>query len=217
MPPHISARCLLLVLMMATASGCSTLFPKKAGASLAHFPAEAPSLGAAGPDASLWTLQGEPVRLSERVGKRPLVIQLGSYTCPVFRYRRFYMEPLYETYRGRVDFLVIYTQEAHPVGSWSPYRDEEWVSLPNRLTRVLIPQPPTLQARIERAAQTRTLLVSTPEYLVDGMDNAAWRSYGRAPSAAFLIDREGRVRLHQPWVEPKGLDKAIEQLLAETE
>lgn len=206
-------RALLFVLVLAS-NGCSSFFPTKADASLAHFVDEAPAPGALGPDAALWTLQGEPARLSERIGKRPLVVQLGSYTCPVFRYRRFYMEPVYAAYRDRVDFLVIYTQEAHPVGSWSPYRDGEWVSWVNRVTRVLVSQPNDLQSRIERAAWARQELGNSVEYLVDGMDNAAWRSYGRAPSAAFLLDHEGRVRLQQPWVEPRGLSEAIERLLA---
>lgn len=208
-----AVRVLLLVLVLAS-SGCSAFFPTKADASLAHFMVEAPETGVLGPDAALWTLQGEPVRLSERIGKRPLVIQLGSYTCPVFRYRRFYMEPVYATYRDRVDFLVIYTQEAHPVGSWSHYRDGEWVSWVNRVTRALVSQPNDLPSRIERAAWARQELGNSVEYLVDGMNNGAWRSYGRAPSAAFLLDQEGRVRLQQPWVEPKGLSEAIERLLS---
>lgn len=63
--------------------------------------------------------------LSAIIGEQPVVLQLGSHSCPVYRYRRFDIFALQREYADRADFVVVYTQEAHPVRSDSPYRDEE--------------------------------------------------------------------------------------------
>ncbi|MEM1231216.1 MAG: deiodinase-like protein [Pseudomonadota bacterium] len=204
-----------LVLCLLT-TGCSALFPTEPGPTLAHFAQEAPDVGDVAPSVTVTDLEGNPVALHSLFGARPVVIQLGSYTCPVFRYRRFDMQPMRERYKGDVDFVVLYTTEAHPVGSISPYADREWVPWHNRLTRVRNRQPESLPARVEQATIARTQMHSNARFLVDDMGNDAWRAYGRAPSAAFLVDRAGVIRLRQVWVEPKALTRAIDALLAES-
>ncbi len=44
----------------------------------------------------------------------------------MFRYRRYGMERLVGELGDRVHFLVLYTREAHPLGSPSPYTAGEW-------------------------------------------------------------------------------------------
>ncbi len=197
------------------AGGCAGLFPVEAGDSLPHFAEQAPAEGAAAPDFHLQDLQGRTVSLADVTGEHPLVVQLGSYTCPVFRYRRFDMHPLREKYQDRVTFLVVYTQEAHPVGAVSPYRDEEWVPWMNRVAGIRSGQPGTFEQRADQARFARQAMQSNARFLVDGMDNAIWQAYGRAPSAAFVIDQQGRVVLRQPWVEPRELSEVLERLLAD--
>ena len=206
----------VVALLLSGATGCSALFPTKADASLQHFAIEAPNIGDALPDVEVVNLQGETVHLSERIRDRSVVLQFGSYTCPVFRYRRFSMTTVIEKYRDRVDFLVVYTQEAHPVGSPSPYPVEEWVPWLNKLTRIQTRQPDTLLERLNQATSTKKALEYSPEFFVDGMSNSAWRSYGRAPSPAFLIDRHRRILLRQVWVEPVELSEEIDRLLSES-
>jgi hypothetical protein len=116
-------------------SGCSRLFPREAGPNLTHFEHEAPALGSAAPAITLSDLDGNLVELNSLLGEKPVVVQLGSYTCPVFRYRRFDMQPLRSRFQDQVDFLVLYTTEAHPVGSFSPYVDREWVPWHNRISK----------------------------------------------------------------------------------
>lgn len=212
------SRVLKAVLCVAAAalnSACAMLFPTEAGTSLAHFHDLAPPPGGPAPEFTLTDTAGNQVSLEQVVGHKPVVIQLGSYTCPVFRYRRFAMQPLRERYRERVAFLVIYTQEAHPVGAPSPYRDEEWVPWINRLARIDVGQPPDLAARIDQARFARQAMDANVRFLVDGDDNAVWRSYGAAPSPAFVLDRSGRVVLRQPWVEPGEIERTLERLLAD--
>ena len=209
------ARLVLVGLTLIAISACNSLFPTQATGDLAHFATEAPTPGTPAPDFMLLDTEGKPVKLSALVGTQPIVVQLGSYTCPVFRYRRFTMRSLREKYAGRVIFLVVYTVEAHPTGAVSPYRNKQWISLPNRLSRVYCSQPKSLKERTERATLARAAMQSNARFVVDTLDNATWKNYGRAPSAAYLIDLQGNIALRQPWVEPGALATAIDAMLSE--
>lgn len=201
----------LLLLAFVCAAGC---FPQRAGPRLAHFPELAPEVGESAPDFELRSLDGEKVRLSELIGDKPIVVQLGNYSCPVFRYRRGWVDDLVEDFGDRVHFLVVYTLEAHPVGSKSPHADEEWLTIFNRIADVRIPQHETYEERRRQASTSREKLGMSELVLVDQLDNTVWERFGAASSPAFVIDREGRVVLRQPWITPKEIRRALERLLA---
>ena len=194
--------------------GCRALFPTEAGDELQHFTEEAPALGEHLPDLSLVTTDGRRVRLPDIAAGKPVVLQLGSHSCPVYRYRRFDVRKLKEEFEGSVDFVTLYTLEAHPEGSVSPYRDEEWNPLINKIFGVRVSQPQSLHARIARAAWSSEALENRSSVLVDNMSDAGWKAFGRAPSAAFVIDEKGHVVLRQVWVEPSAIRRALRQLLA---
>lgn len=202
---------LAVVLAAAQSTGC---FPHQAGPRLARFAGAAPAPGAEVPDVVVHDAGGREVRLAEVIGRRPVVLQLGSRSCPVFRYRRFGMHELQREFAGRVDFLVLYTQEAHPVGSPSPYTDEEWDMWINRLTGVRLGATTTLDERRERAVDTVQRLELDAAVLVDGMDDAAWEAFGAAPSPAFVLDTDGRVVLRQVWVDPGELRQVLRSLVS---
>ncbi len=208
----VPAPCLVLPLALSLTAGC---FPKGPGPRLAHFEHQAPAVGEPAPTFELRGLDGETVRLEELLGDKPIVLQLGSHSCPVYRYRRFDMEDLARDFGDRVHFLLIYTLEAHPKGSKSPYEDEEWVSLPNRVTGVFIDQPKDLPARTARAEFSAEKLKLPHQVLVDSMDNAVWSAYGSASSPAFVIDRHGNIASSQVWIDPKEIRRVLEELLAE--
>lgn len=204
---------LLLLICAALWSAC---FPRTAGPRLAHFDQRAPRVGAAAPDFTLRDVDGATVSLSDLVGERPVVLQLGSHTCPVYRYRRHWMDDLIADYGDRVDFRIVYTLEAHPKGSKSPYAEGIWVSLPNRVSGVLLPQPATFEERLARARFSRDRLGLDQSVLVDGMDNRVWSAYGAASSPAFVLDRHGTVALAQVWIEPREIRAVLDRLLADT-
>ena len=200
----------VLSLLALALAGC---FPHAPGRRLAHFDQQAPRVGSPAPTFVLQGVDGEPVELAELIGERPIVIQLGSHSCPVYRYRRFSMERLIRDYQDRVHFLVVYTIEAHPTGSKSPYDDEEWVTMINRVTGVRIPEPADEAERLERAAFSRDRLELSQTVLVDGLDNEVWSAYGGASSPGFVVDLEGRVALRQVWIDPSGIRKTLDRLL----
>ncbi len=208
-------RSLFLVSLLPALNGCALLFPTQAGESLAHFPEAAPQPGEPAPALEVRSLDGSKTTLAELVGERPIVLQLGSHSCPVYRYRRFDVFRLQRDYTDRVDFVVVYTTEAHPDGAASPYRDREWLSFPNWITNTRVPQPDTLGERISQAQWSSDNLDRSDLILVDELDNTTWKTYGSAPSPAFVIDTEGFIVLTQPWIEPRAIRAALDQLLAE--
>ncbi len=193
-------------------AGC---FPHHAGPHLAHFDTTAPALDEPAPGFTLADLDGRPVELAELIGERPIVLQLGSHSCPVYRYRRFGVAGLYEEFGDRVHFLLVYTVEAHPVGSRSPYADGEWDPWWNRLSGVRVRQPADQEGRREQAQVSHERIDYRARMIVDTMDDAVWRSYGAASSPAFVIDRQGRIAARQVWIEPKKIRRVLERLLAE--
>lgn len=199
-------------------SGCATLFPTEAGDDLAHFAQQAPQVGEPAPEIDARRLDGTPVKLSELLdGKRPVVLQLGSHSCPVYRYRRFDIAKLQSEFGDEVAFVVVYTVEAHPQGSKSPYRDGEWLTNINRITRNRVPQPESTEARIAQATWSTARLGRNDLVVVDTIQDHSWQRYGSAPSAAFVIDAGGRIALRQPWVEPDGIRQALHGLLQRDE
>ena len=199
--------------VVAAAIGLGGCFPHEAGSRLAHFDTTAPQPGEAAPDFTLKGVDGRTVTLAQLVGDKPVVLQLGSHSCPVYRYRRFGMEALRKKYAGRVHFQMVYTLEAHPAGSKSPYAEGEWLTWWNRLTDVRIAQPRTARERTDVARMSRDTLALKYPVAVDVMDNRVWRDYGAASSPAFVIDRQGRIALRQVWLDPDGIDDALQRLL----
>ncbi|MEX2499174.1 MAG: deiodinase-like protein [Wenzhouxiangellaceae bacterium] len=210
-------RLVMCVAVVVLHGGCALWFPTEAGDDLAHFEDRAPHPGQPAPNMTVRKLDGSEVDLVELFGNRPVVLQLGSHSCPVYRYRRFDMAKLQDAYRDRVDFVVVYTTEAHPDGAPSPYRDEEWLTFFNWITNTRVPQTGNIDERIDQAAWSTRELERSDLVVVDEMDDLAWRAYGAAPSAAFVVDSQGNVVLSQPWVEPDGIREALDELLLQAD
>lgn len=208
-------RLVLLLFICTSQSACSLLYPTEAGESLSHFDTTAPEESLPAPDFELTDIDGNRVALQDLVGERPVVLQLGSYSCPVFRYRSFDMQELQHDFAGRVDFVVVYTREAHPVDTINPYADRIWNPLINKVAGVKVPGHKSAEQRRAQASAAFDLMGLDSRLLVDGMDNAVWQQFGAAPSPAYVLDLQGRIYLRQPWVYPREIRKALNELLAE--
>ena len=120
------------------------------------------------------------------------------------------MERLYSRFKDRIEFFVVYVQEAHPTDGWqveSNIKDD-----------VFYRQHQSLDER-EEAAQSCTigLHISIP-ILVEEMDNAIDEAYGAAPERLYLIGKDGRVAYHggagPPFFDLDELDEAIQDMEA---
>ena len=95
------------------------------------------------------------------------------------------MEQLYSQYQDRVEFFVVYVQEAHPTDGWQVES--------NISDDVLYRQHQSFEERDEAAKScTIGLHISVPT-LVEEMDNAIDEAYGAAPERLYLIGQDGRV------------------------
>ena len=207
----------LISILVFLSSGCSLLFPTEAGDDLSHFKQEAPKLGSSAPDFELQDVEGNTVSLKDLIGKKPIVLQMGSHSCPVYRYRRFDMNHLHAEFKDEVNFIIVYTIEAHPKGSDSPYADEEWLHFVNEITETYVKQPDSQKERVKLAHDsTKGLEIKYAPVLVDTISNQVWKKYGRAPAAAYVIDQQGKIAVRQAWIDPPALKVALDKLLGRT-
>ena len=117
---------------------------------------------------------------------------------------------MYRKYGNQVYFLVIYTVEAHPLGSASPYSDKEWPLEASVDTEGCdLYQPASYEVRVAQASQMADELKITVPVLIDEMDNPVWCTYGPAPNSAYLINTDGKVLEKQGWYQPRLMEAAI--------
>lgn len=170
-----------------------------------------PSLDERAPDFSLKSLQGGTVTLSEELGDQPIVLIFGNFTCGPFRSQAGNIEKLYERYRDRAKFFLIYVREAHPSDGW-------WM-LSNQRVRIDLPQPTSNEERWDVAQTCRQHLDLDLPFLVDTVDDQAGATYSGMPNRLYLIDREGKVAFKNgrgPFgFKPRELEQALVLLLNE--
>jgi len=199
----------LILLPIAPAIDCHA---QPSGAAADRFN-KGPKPGMVAPDFELKNLLGESVRASALWSNKPTLIMTGSHTCPVFREKVEGLEGLARDFGNEINFLVLYTIEAHLKGDPCPYTGKEWVTQQNERMGLLIPQPKTMDEREQRArtcVQERKLTVSV---VVDKMDNAVWKAYGGAPNSACLVGRDGKVIEEEGWFEPAKMRAAIKRAM----
>ena len=121
------------------------------------------------------------------------------------------MEQLYSQYRDRVEFFVIYIQEAHATDGWQVEANIE--------ENILLRQHQSFDEREEAARSCAIGLHISLPTLVEEMDNAIDEAYGAAPERLYLIGKDGRVVYHggagPHFFDLDELDEALQDLGAE--
>jgi len=128
-----------------------------------------PKMGAAAPDVALWDPRtGKRSMLHDLIGENPVLVAIGSWTCPPFRHiASGPILKLYEKYQGSLDAIIIYTKEAHAEGEgeWPmPIRDRGTeMADPGGLGGTRRSQPQTLNERRESALEFIEWLEGGPD------------------------------------------------------
>lgn len=92
---------------------------------------------------------------------------------------------MYQKYRDRVQFYMVYIREAHPTDGWQVGS--------NRQQGILIKQPTTLLQRTQVADEMcRKLDLSIPA-VIDSMDDVANKAYSGWPDRLYLVSAAGRI------------------------
>lgn len=129
-------------------------------------------------DACLKTLDGNTVRLSDYLRDKPLVLETGSMTCPMYAQSVPPMMKLIERYPG-LDHILMYVREAHP--------------------GELQPQHRTEAEKIAAAKKTKRRYHDDRTILVDDVDGSAHRYYGTMPNSIFVIAPDGKILFRSIW------------------
>lgn len=153
----------------------------------AHWLHDGPKLGEPAPDFDLPDLEGRRVRLSDLRG-RPVVIEFGAYTCPVFSDRVPAMEDLAQRH-PEATFLVIYTREAHPGEVTHEHRNLD----EKRSAARALAEEEGLRRRV----------------LVDDLDGTVMRAYGGAWNPVYVVAPDGTLVMRRAWNEPSDVDSTL--------
>ncbi|WP_189052752.1 TlpA family protein disulfide reductase [Longimycelium tulufanense] len=146
--------------------------------------------GEPAPDFIASRLDGTPVRLSDYRG-RPVVLEAGSVTCPMYERGIDRMNALAFRYPD-VAFLVLYTREAHPGERLGPHRNMDDKINAARFVA-------------EADSEGRTILV-------DDLDGSAHRQYGMLPNTVHVIDPDGAVVFRSMWNDPSVVEHALRRM-----
>ena len=92
---------------------------------------------------------------------------------------------MYATYRGDVEFYVVYIREAHPTDGWQVGQNER--------DKILFEQPTSLDERQQVAHQMCTALKLSMPTLIDGLDDKVNQAYAGWPDRLYLVGRDGKV------------------------
>ena len=117
---------------------------------------------------------------------------------------------MWERYRDRVAFSVVYIREAHP--------EEGWVVSANRDMDIRVNDPTTDAERHDVAAACGLRLNIRMPVVIDAIDDNIARAYGALPDRLYLIGKGGRVAFQgapgPAGFRPHELKQAIEKELA---
>ena len=123
-------------------------------------------------------------------------------------------------YRDRVQFLAVYTREAHPVDGWWFGGGPMGLMMKLKRTKAAtdVYDPKTLEERRAVANRCKVALEYDIPTYVDEMDDAVNKAYAAMPTRLYLIGLDGRVVYAGglgPWgFKPTELAAAIEAYLA---
>jgi peroxiredoxin len=173
-----------------------------------------PSLGEAVPDFTLKTNDGaKDVTLSKVIGPKPVVLVFGNFTCGPFRGQAGNVEKLYQLYKDRANFVMVYVREAHPTDGWQMESNDR--------VGVSLPQPRTYEERVSVAQTCGKRLGLGFPMLVDTIDDSVGARFSGMPSRLYLIDRDGKVAYKSgrgPFgFKPAELEQSLILSLRETE
>lgn len=152
---------------------------------------DAPEIGEPFRDAPLWTLDGARVRLSDYLQGKPLVLETGSITCPMYAASA---APMQELAAGHpeLDFVLMYVREAHPGERTEAHSD--------------------LDAKIAAARRSAGRHGDRRTTLVDDVDGTAHRLWGAMPNSVFVIAPDGTVLYRTMWNNAARLGPILDEI-----
>lgn len=141
-------------------------------------------------DFELKTIDGELKKISDFLDK-PIVLEMGSITCPMYAGNSSPMNKLAEEYTD-FNFLVLYVREAHP-GNKTTYHHTQY-------------------EKFNTAQRVKNVYNEHRTVLVDTINGDAHKVYGALPNSIYIIDTSGKIIFCKAWnnyVYFKNIIKAV--------
>ncbi len=158
-----------------------------------RFRGSAPRQGDPLPEFDMVTTDGNRVNKTDFVGDRPLLLILGSITCPMTASAMPALKRLRAQFGERVAFVSVNVREAHPGENF--------------------PQPGTLEEKLEHAHALRDMYQIPWPVAFDDIDGTLHQALDGKPNAAFLADRKGEIVFRAHWARDEGgLRRALESV-----
>jgi peroxiredoxin len=154
-----------------------------------------PRPGECAPDFKLRSLDGDLIRLSDFEGEKNVVLTFGSATCPMTSGSLRGLKELHEEYEGDdVAFLFAYAREAHPGNE--------------------LPAHENIEDKVAAAELLREEEEVEMPIVVDELNGAVHKKYGKLPNPTYIIDKSGRVAFRSMWSRPGEIEAALEELFS---
>ena len=158
---------------------------------------QGPNPGEPFPDSfSVYDLNGSRINLAALWSDKPLVLEFGSVSCPIFHGNGPSMEDIYQKYDGgtaaQAYVGLLYVREAHPGWFRSPH------------------------ARLDDKLATATLLRDkglTRTIWVDDVDGELHQRLGPEPNSVYIINTDGNVIYKSAWNAPTEVDRVLDRLV----
>lgn len=155
-----------------------------------HFSEDSFAPGDPLPDLELFAPDLTSVPLRRLARQRPLLLVLGSISCPMTAASIGSIKKLHDSFGQQVRFVMVNVREAHPGER--------------------IPQPRRLAEKLDNASELEHRYDIPFEVLSDDIDGTLHRMLGGLPNGAFLFDRHGRLAFRALWA---GDDVSLRQAL----
>lgn len=155
---------------------------------LAKFPG--PKAGENFIDIELHTLTGESTSIGNYLDK-PLVIETGSLTCPMYLTCIPQMEKIRQEFSD-INFLLVYVREAHPGEKMKKHS--------------------SLSEKTNAAHKIQGTYNDNRTILVDSIGGDFHKHYGLLPNLVYVIYPQGKVIFRGDWNNPEKLKEVLHSI-----
>ena len=149
------------------------------------------SAGEPFPARELITPDGEVVHLDSLWKDRPLIIETGSSSCPIYKSHESSMSSMAASYADQANVVVLYTREAHPGLFAHAHR--------------------TFADKLEQAHKLEEGLKR--QILVDDVHGSLHQQMGGGSNSVYIVDTDGIVAHYAYWNDPEQTERVLNGLL----
>jgi hypothetical protein len=134
------------------------------------------------------------VSIADLVKNKPIVIEVGSITCPAYYVNQKSIANLMKKYGDQIDFYTLYARENHP--------------------REKFPSHKKMDQKVSFAKKAKELDKIESSILVDDVAGSLHDWLGRFPNAVYLIGKDRVVSHWAVFTHMKHLEKGIQDIIA---